>query len=74
MRHPLLHGVSAAVLTPRTDLRSLAEGQFRKSLDFLLARRIRSFALNGATGEFCLTTINKPAAPVRDTGSAGCRP
>jgi 4-hydroxy-tetrahydrodipicolinate synthase len=56
MRHSLLHGVSAAVLTPRTDLHSLAEEQFRKSLDFLLARGIRSFALNGATGEFCLTT------------------
>jgi 4-hydroxy-tetrahydrodipicolinate synthase len=56
MRHSLLHGVSAAVLTPRTDLHSLAEAQFRKSLDFLLARGIRSFALNGATGEFCLTT------------------
>ena len=56
MSHPLLHGVSAAVLTPRTDTDSLAEGQFRQSLDFLLVRGIRSFALNGATGEFCLTT------------------
>ena len=56
MSHPLLPGVSAAVLTPRTDTDSLAERQFRQSLDFLLARGIRSFALNGATGEFCLTT------------------
>ncbi len=56
MWHSLLHGVSAAVLTPRTDTDSLAEGQFRQSLEFLLARGIRSFALNGATGEFCLTT------------------
>jgi 4-hydroxy-tetrahydrodipicolinate synthase len=56
MWHSLLDGVSAAVLTPRTETDSLAEQQFRQSLDFLLARGIRSFALNGATGEFCLTT------------------
>jgi 4-hydroxy-tetrahydrodipicolinate synthase len=56
MWHSLLHGVSAAVLTPRTNTDSLAERQFRQSLEFLLARGIRSFALNGATGEFCLTT------------------
>jgi 4-hydroxy-tetrahydrodipicolinate synthase len=56
MWHSLLDGVSAAVLTPRTETDSVAEEQFRQSLDFLLARGIRSFALNGATGEFCLTT------------------
>jgi 4-hydroxy-tetrahydrodipicolinate synthase len=56
MWHSLLGGVSAAVLTPRADTDSVAEGQFRQSLYFLLARGIRSFALNGATGEFCLTT------------------
>ncbi len=55
MWHSLLNGVSAAVLTPRTDTDSVAEDQFRRSLYFLLARGIRSFALNGATGEFCLT-------------------
>jgi 4-hydroxy-tetrahydrodipicolinate synthase len=56
MWHSLLDGVSAAVLTPRTGTDSVVEEQFRQSLDFLLARGIRSFALNGATGEFCLTT------------------
>ena len=56
MWHSLLDGVSAAVLTPRTDNDSVAEDQFRRNLYFLLARGIRSFALNGATGEFCLTT------------------
>ena len=55
MWHSLLDGVSAAVLTPRTDTDSVAEEQFRHNLYFLLARGIRSFALNGATGEFCLT-------------------
>src|ERR1700733_9685043 len=56
MWHSLLDGVSAAVLTPRTGTDSVVEEQFRQSLDFLLARGIRSFALNGATGEFCLTS------------------
>jgi 4-hydroxy-tetrahydrodipicolinate synthase len=56
MWHSLLDGVSAAVLTPRTDADSLAEDQFRRSLYFLLARGICSFALNGATGECCLTS------------------
>jgi 4-hydroxy-tetrahydrodipicolinate synthase len=56
MWHSLLNGVSAAVLTPRTSTGSLVEAQFRQSLDFLLAHGIRSFALNGATGEFCQTT------------------
>jgi 4-hydroxy-tetrahydrodipicolinate synthase len=56
MWHSLLDGVSAAVLTPRTDTDSVAEDQFRHNLYFLLARGIRSFALNGATGEFCLTS------------------
>jgi 4-hydroxy-tetrahydrodipicolinate synthase len=56
MWHSLLEGVTAAVLTPRTDRGELAEEQFQRSLEFLLARGIRSFAINGATGEFCLTT------------------
>jgi 4-hydroxy-tetrahydrodipicolinate synthase len=56
MWHSLLNGVSAAVLTPRTDTDAVAEVQFRHNLYFLLARGIRSFALNGATGEFCLTS------------------
>lgn len=56
MTTPLLDGVSAAVLTPRTALGEIAEDQFRQLLRFLLDRGIRSFAINGATGEFPLTT------------------
>jgi len=72
MWHSLLDGVSAAVLTPRTDTDSVAEEQFRHNLYFLLARGIRSFALNGATGEFCLTSpaqlerILANASPITD--------
>lgn len=54
--HSLLGGVSAALLTPRTEAGLLALEQFRQNLKFLLAGGIHSFALNGATGEFCLTT------------------
>ena len=72
MWHSLLNGVSAAVLTPRTDTDAVAENQFRHNLYFLLARGIRSFALNGATGEFCLTSpaqlerILANASPITD--------
>jgi 4-hydroxy-tetrahydrodipicolinate synthase len=72
MWHSLLDGVSAAVLTPRTDTDAVAENQFRHNLYFLLARGIRSFALNGATGEFCLTSpaqlerILANASPITD--------
>jgi dihydrodipicolinate synthase/N-acetylneuraminate lyase len=72
MWHSLLDGVSAAVLTPRTDTDAVAEVQFRHNLYFLLARGIRSFALNGATGEFCLTSpaqlerILANASPITD--------
>ena len=47
--------------------RFVAEDQFRRGLYFLLARGIRSFALNGATGEFCLTS---PAQPRRILANA----
>jgi 4-hydroxy-tetrahydrodipicolinate synthase len=50
----------------------VAENQFRHNLYFLLARGIRNFALNGATGEFCLTSpaqlerILANASPITD--------
>jgi 4-hydroxy-tetrahydrodipicolinate synthase len=51
-----VHGVYAAVLTPRDSGDSVDESSLRRLLDFLLERDISSFAVNGATGEFCLTT------------------
>lgn len=52
----LVSGVYAAVSTPRRPDGSVDETAFRKSLAFLLNQGIRGFALNGATGEYCVTT------------------
>jgi 4-hydroxy-tetrahydrodipicolinate synthase len=52
----LVQGVSAAVLTPRFADGSIDGPSLQKLLEFLLSKGISSFALNGATGEFCITT------------------
>ncbi|MDB5241158.1 MAG: dihydrodipicolinate synthase/N-acetylneuraminate lyase [Spirosoma sp.] len=52
----LVSGVYAALSTPRQNDGSLDETSLRKLIDFLLERGIRGFAINGATGEYCLTT------------------
>jgi 4-hydroxy-tetrahydrodipicolinate synthase len=56
MTEKLVRGVSAAVLTPRLADGSVDAPSLRKLLEFLLDKGISSFALNGATGEFCITT------------------
>jgi 4-hydroxy-tetrahydrodipicolinate synthase len=56
MADKLVHGVYAAVLTQRDSSDSVDESSLRRLLDFHLERGISSFAVNGATGEFCLTT------------------
>ncbi len=52
----ILSGVSAAVLTPRSENGELNLPELRRELKFLIHSGITSFAFNGATGEFCLTT------------------
>jgi 4-hydroxy-tetrahydrodipicolinate synthase len=52
----LVHGVYAAILTPRIAGDSVDEAALRRLVNFLLEHDIASFAVNGATGEFCLTT------------------
>ncbi|MGH9344807.1 MAG: dihydrodipicolinate synthase family protein [Terriglobia bacterium] len=54
MKRNLLGGVSAAVLVPRSPKGTIDWAEFSRELDFLLQRGISSFALNGATWEFCL--------------------
>jgi 4-hydroxy-tetrahydrodipicolinate synthase len=49
-------GVYAAVLTPRHEDESVDVGALRKLIHFLMEHGITTFAMNGATGEFCLTT------------------
>ncbi|MGD0778888.1 MAG: dihydrodipicolinate synthase family protein, partial [Candidatus Solibacter sp.] len=56
MTTKLVTGVYAAVATPRCADGSVNEASFGNSLKFLMERGIRGFAINGATGEFCLTT------------------
>src|ERR1035437_10590726 len=52
----IIGGTDAAVLTPRVGTGELDEAAFRGLLAFLLDKGISGFAINGATGEFCLTT------------------
>ena len=56
MSEKAVSGVYAAVLTPRLSDDSVDVPSLRRLIEFLLAQGISSFALNGATGEFCLTT------------------
>ncbi len=49
-------GTYAAVLTPRHADGSVNVGELGSFIRFLLGKGISSFAVNGATGEFCLTT------------------
>ena len=56
MTEKLMTGVFAAVGTPRTASGAVDESGFADVLRFLMDRGIRGFVLNGATGEFCLTT------------------
>ncbi len=49
-------GVYAAVLTPRHKDESVDAAALQKLIHFLMDQGITTFAMNGATGEFCLTT------------------
>jgi dihydrodipicolinate synthase/N-acetylneuraminate lyase len=56
MAGKLVHGVYAAVLTPRRADDSIDTATLAALIRFLISKGISSFAMNGATGEFCLTT------------------
>jgi 4-hydroxy-tetrahydrodipicolinate synthase len=65
----LITGVHAAVGVPRHPDGRLDEVSFRKHIEFLMTRGIRGVALNGATGEYCLTTheeLSRLLAVTRD--------
>jgi 4-hydroxy-tetrahydrodipicolinate synthase len=73
MTQKSIHGLYAAVLTPRNPNDSVNVPAFRRSLEFLLHRGISSFVLNGTTGEFCLTTprhLRTLLDVVREVGGA----
>ena len=52
----LVLGTYAAVVTPRRHDHSIDEASLRSWLEFLIKAGVKGFAINGATGEFCLTT------------------
>ncbi len=56
MSDPTIGGVYAAMLTPRGHDDDFDSDSFRRLLGFLLDHGVHGFEVNGATGEFCLTT------------------
>ena len=52
----LVQGVYAAVLIPRHPDGELDAGGFRAILEFLRGKGLTDIVVNGATGEYCLTT------------------
>jgi len=56
MSGKLIGGVLAAVGTPRDAKGRLDEAGFCHSLEHLMQKGIEGFAINGATGEYCLTS------------------
>lgn len=69
----LVRGVYAAVLTLRNPDDSVDEAAFARLLQFLLEREISGFALNGAIGEFCLTTPRHRGCHTGQTIVTKCR-
>ena len=55
----IVSGVFAAVSTPRKQDGRIDEKSLQTSLSFLLEHGIRGFAINGATGEYCVTTAEE---------------
>jgi len=51
-----ISGIYAAALTPRLADNSFDAKSMQQLVSFLLSKNITSYALNGATGEFCLTS------------------
>lgn len=58
-------GTYAAVVTPRTPQGNLDTAGLTRVTKFVVSHGIRSLALNGATGEFCLTTPDELATIIQ---------
>lgn len=56
MTGKVVHGVYAALLTPRLNDGTVDVPALKALVAFLMAKGVSSFAVNGATGEYCLTT------------------
>jgi 4-hydroxy-tetrahydrodipicolinate synthase len=56
---PLVRGVFAAMTLPRTAHGTVDLDVFARHLEFVMQAGVRGFVLNGATGEYCLTSLNE---------------
>jgi 4-hydroxy-tetrahydrodipicolinate synthase len=54
-----VHGVFAAMTLPRGDGGQLELDVFARHLQFVQAAGVQGFVLNGATGEYCLTSVEE---------------
>ena len=71
-----IEGVYAAVLMPRDELGRIQEKWLIREIELLLEKGIRGFAINGATGEYCLTSrteLERILEVVRDILPKGAR-
>jgi 4-hydroxy-tetrahydrodipicolinate synthase len=69
-------GVFAALLTPRNAEGGIDVPALRNVVHFLTKSGISSFAVNGATGEFCLTSpteLRTMLSTIRSAGEGGAR-
>lgn len=64
-------GVHAALLTPRTPAGVVDIEALKKLVRFLMAKEIDFFAVNGATGEFCMMTAEELRVVLRVVREAG---
>ena len=55
----LVNGIYSALIAPRDSQGKLDEASFRAEMEFILGHGIRGLVLNGATGEYCLTTADE---------------
>jgi len=65
-----VQGIYAALLTPRHQDNRVDPAGTSRLVEFLVRNGVRSYALNGATGEFCLTAptdLRTSFRAVRDT-------
>jgi 4-hydroxy-tetrahydrodipicolinate synthase len=70
-RQPLISGVFTAMTLPRTDEGAVDLQQLTHHMEFLLKAGIDGVVLNGATGEYCLTSADELGAMLRCVREVG---
>lgn len=70
MSEKLVRGAFAAVITPRHSDGRLDEASFERLLAFLIDHQVKGVVVNGATGEYCLNSVDEVATLTRLAVSA----